>query len=317
MSTGAQYRPGAQEARPRTSHIVKRSSPGGRRGRWVAAAFLLPAVLALFAVGIYPLIFALQVSMRQYQLARPGPFIGLANYQAVLSDPSFWDSLGRTFFFLLLALPLQVIIGLLVALLLQRPRFTLLRGIVRVALVVPLATAPAAIGLIGRLIFNREFGVANYALSFLGIGPLEWLSTPGMAFTSILLMDTWQWTPFATLVFLAGFATVPTEIEEAASLETDSWFRILRHIHLPYLLPGLTAVLILRTADIMKLFDMVFVMTRGGPGSATELVSLYIQRIGFRVFNQGLASAQAVLLLILTIVLSRLFIRVFYREVDV
>jgi len=242
--------------------------------------------------------------------------VGLANYQAVLSDPSFWESLSRTFVFLVLALPLQVILGLAIALLLQRPRLNVLRAVVRVALVIPLATAPAAIGLIGRLIFNREFGVANYALSLLGIGPQEWLSTPTMAFVSILLMDTWQWTPFATLVFLAGFATVPSEIEEAASLETDSWFRVLRHIHLPYLLPGLTAILILRTADIMKLFDMVFVMTRGGPGSATELVSLYIQRIGFRVFNQGLASAQAVLLLILTIVLSRLFIRVFYREVD-
>jgi multiple sugar transport system permease protein len=109
---------------------------------------------------------------------------------------------------------------------------------------------------------------------------------------------------------------VPVEVEEAARLETKSHWALLRHVQLPYLLPGLTAVLILRSADILKLFDMVFTMTRGGPGAATELVSIYIQRVGFRVFDMGTASAQAILLLVLTIILSRLFIRVFYREID-
>jgi len=129
-------------------------------------------------------------------------------------------------------------------------------------------------------------------------------------------MDVWQWTPFVALVFLAGLSSVPKDIEDAAALETNSWFRVLWHIQLPYLLPGLTAILILRTADILKLFDMIFVMTRGGPGNATDLISIYIQRVGFRVFDQGVASAQAILLLILTVVLSRLYVRVFYREVS-
>jgi len=108
---------------------------------------------------------------------------------------------------------------------------------------------------------------------------------------------------------------VPQEIEEAARLETSSTWAMLRHIQLPYLLPGLTAMLILRSADVLKLFDMVFVMTRGGPGAATDLISIYIQRIGFRVFDLGYASAQAILLFILTIVLSRLYIRYVYREI--
>ncbi|MEM7736586.1 MAG: sugar ABC transporter permease, partial [Deinococcota bacterium] len=125
-----------------------------------------------------------------------------------------------------------------------------------------------------------------------------------------------EWTPFVALIFLAGLSNVPPDIEEAAQLETSNWWTVLWHIQLPYLLPGLTAILILRTADILKLFDMVFVMTRGGPGTATELVSIYVQRIGFRVFNQGVASAQAILLLIITIILARLYIRVFYREVS-
>jgi multiple sugar transport system permease protein len=128
-------------------------------------------------------------------------------------------------------------------------------------------------------------------------------------------MDIWQWTPFVALIFLAGLSMVPVEVEEAARLETKSHAALLRHIQLPYMLPGLTAVLILRSADVLKLFDVVFVMTRGGPGSATDLVSVYVQRIGFKVFDLGLASAQAVLLLILTILLSRLYIRMFYREI--
>jgi len=117
------------------------------------------------------------------------------------------------------------------------------------------------------------------------------------------------------LVLLAGLTTVPAEIEEAAVLETKRWSTILRYVQMPFLIPGLTAVLILRTADTLKLFDMVFTMTRGGPGSATEFISLMIQRVGFRGFDQGMASAQAVILLIITIVLSQLYIKIFYKEV--
>ena len=158
--------------------------------------------------------------------------------------------------------------------------------------------------------------MVNWFLGLVGIGPVEWLGDPTFAFVSIALMDIWQWTPFCALIFLAGLSMVPNEIEEAARLETKSHWALLRHVQLPYLLPGLTAVLILRSADILKLFDMVFTMTRGGPGAATELVSIYIQRVGFRIFDMGTASAQAILLLVLTIMLSRLFIRVFYREIE-
>jgi len=118
------------------------------------------------------------------------------------------------------------------------------------------------------------------------------------------------------LIFLAGLTTVPGEIEEAARLETKSWWLILRYVQLPVLIPGLTAVLILRTADTLKLFDMVFTLTRGGPGASTELISLMIQRVGFRAFDQGLASAQALILLLVTIILSQLYIRFFYKEVQ-
>jgi multiple sugar transport system permease protein len=263
--------------------------------RYTPLWFLAPAVLTLFAIGIWPTLFAVGTSLRQYNLtrARDGfPFVGLENYKSVLTDSTFWETLGRTASFYLTVMPIEIALGIVIALMLHRPGWGMMRTLVRVSLVVPLATTYAVVGLIGRLIFNRDFGVA------------------------IAIMDVWQWTPFCALVFLAGLSMVPVEVEEAARLETASHRALLQHVQLPYLLPGLTAVLILRSADILKLFDMVFTMTRGGPGAATDLVSIYIQRVGFRIFDMGVASAQAILLLVLTIVISRLFIKVFYREID-
>jgi multiple sugar transport system permease protein len=287
--------------------------------RWTPWFFLAPAVLTLLAIGIYPTVFAVVTSLRHYLLTRPRdgfPFVGLENYRAVLSDSTFWETLGRTTRFFLTVMPVELALGTLIAILLHRPGLGFMRALVRVSLVVPLATTYAVVGLVGRLIFNRDFGVANQFASWIGLPGLDWLGNPTGAFVAIALMDVWQWTPFCALIFLAGFSMVPTEVEEAARLETSSHLALLRHVQLPYLLPGLTAVLILRSADVLKLFDMVFTMTRGGPGAATELVSIYIQRVGFRVFDMGTSSAQAILLLAVTILLSRLFIKVFYREIN-
>jgi multiple sugar transport system permease protein len=314
----------APEERPAAT-TAKR--PARRRhlgyGRWTPVWFLAPAVLALlFAIGIYPTLFALITSFRRYNITRRAdmldgfPFVGFDNYLTVLSDRTFWDSLMLTGQFYLTVMPIQIALGIGIALMLHRPGWGLLRTLTRVSLVVPLATTYAVVGLIGRLIFNRDFGVANQFMGWLGIASSDWLGSPTGAFIAIVVMDIWQWTPFVALIFLAGLSMVPVDIEEAARLETKSHWALLRYVQLPYLLPGLTAILILRSADVLKLFDMVFVMTRGGPGAATDLVSVYIQRVGFKVFDLGLASAQAVLLLVLTIVLSRIYIRVFYREIE-
>ncbi|TXR48862.1 carbohydrate ABC transporter permease [Phyllobacterium endophyticum] len=297
--------------------IQAKLNPG--YGRWTPFWFLAPAVLALLVIGIYPTISALVTSFRRYNITRPRdrfPFVGLENYVNVLSDQTFWQSLGLTARFFLTVLPFELFFGICIALLLHRPGLGMLRALARVSLVVPLATTYAVVGLIGRLVFNRDFGIANQFLNAIGVGGLDWLGSTTGAFIAIAIMDIWQWTPFCALIFLAGLSMVPVEIEEAARLETSSKTAMLRHVQLPYLLPGLTAMLILRSADILKLFDMVFVMTRGGPGSATDLVSIYIQRVGFRIFDMGTASAQAILLLIVTIVLSRLYIKLIYKEIE-
>ena len=299
---------------------ARRHHPG--YGRWTPALFLAPAVLALLCIGIYPTIFALVTSFRRYNITRRAdindgfPFVGLDNYLYVLRDQTFWDSLLLTAKFYLTVVPVQIALGLVIAMMLHRPGWSLLRTATRVSLVVPLATTYAVVGLIGRLVFNRDFGVANQFMGWFGLPSSDWLGNSAGAFTAIAAMDIWQWTPFVALIFLSGLSMVPGEIEEAARLETKSHWSMLRHVQLPYMLPGLTAVLILRSADVLKLFDMVFVMTRGGPGSATDLVSIYVQRVGFKVFDLGLGSAQAILLLVLTIILSRVYIKIFYREIE-
>lgn len=304
-----------------SSVAVETRARGGRR-RWLPRSpafwFLIPSVLALLAIGVVPLIYAVVNSFRDYRLTRPGAheFIGFENYVAVFTDATFWHSMGRTFAFLATVVPVELALGLWVALMLHRPGLTLLKSAARVALVIPLATTWAVVGLIGRLIFNREFGVVNHFLAMIGIGPQNWLGDTTLAFVSIAIMDVWQWTPFCALILLAGLAMVPRENEEAARLETPRAWRILRHVQLPYLLPGITAILILRTADVLKEFDKIFTMTRGGPGAATELISVYIQRTAFRVFDLGTASAQAMVLLVICIVLARLYIRFFYRETE-
>lgn len=286
----------------------------GSVSRRTLLAFIGPAVFALAAVGIAPLLYAAWTSLHFFNLTklRQVRFIGLENYATVLTDAAFWSAMGRTFFLLAVSLPVQIALGLGIALVLHRPGLSLLKTITRLGLVLPMATTYAVVGLLGQVMFNQKFGVVN---QLLGGADINWIGDPENAFAMIIFWDVWQWTPFVALVLLAGLTMVPGEIEEAARLETGNWWTILRHIQLPFLVPGFVAILILRTADTLKLFDMVFTLTRGGPGSATEFISLLIQRVGFRAFDQGLASAQAIILLIITIVLAQIYIRVFYREV--
>lgn len=284
----------------------------------LAVLMIAPAVLTLLVIGLYPIIFAVNISLREYMITRPanlGEWIAFENYASVLTDELFWGAMTRTGILFTIVIPIQVLLGVGIALLLQQTRWRSMAAVLRVLLVIPFAMTPAVVGLVARLIFNRDFGIMNYLLSLIGLGPVNWLGDQNMAFVTISIVEIWQWTPFVALVMLSGLALVPDDAVDAARLEVSGWFPIFRYIQMPYLLPGLTAVLIIRTADILKLFDMPFILTRGGPGVSTEYISLYIQRVGFRVFDMGTASAQAILLLILCIVLSRIYIAVFYREV--
>jgi multiple sugar transport system permease protein len=286
-----------------------------------AKLLLYPSVFALLIIGIFPLLFAVWVSTRQYQLSKayePHTFLGLDNYVTVLTSPEFWVALRITFTFLIIALPLQLLIGTLIAIYIYNLKSAPLSSLIRVILVLPIAVTPTITGLLGRLIFNSEFGIINYFLSFFSIESVQWLADQRAAFIAIIMLDTWQWTPFVALVLIASLMVIPTQVLEAGKLDAGTGWNLFRYMQFPFLLPGFTALLILRTADILKMYDTVYAFSKGGPGVATELVSLYINRIGFgKTFDIGLGSAQAILLLIICIVLSRTYIRIFYREIQV
>ncbi len=285
--------------------------------RRTIAAFIGPAVAALATVGIAPLLYAVWKSLHDFnltQLARQR-WVGLDNYVRVLTDGTFWEAIGRTALLFVIAVPVQIALGLAIALVLHRPGLTLWKTLTRLSLVLPMATTYAVVGLLAQVMLNQKYGVVNQMLGWVGVAPVNFIGDPTNAFIAVILWDIWQWTPFVALVLLAGLSTVPPEIEEAATLETKSPWTVLRFVQLPFLVPSLVAVLILRTADTLKLFDMVFTMTRGGPGNATEFIAILIERVGNREFDIGLAAAQSIIMLAITIVLARLYIRLFYREV--
>ncbi len=288
-----------------------------RVSRRTLLAFIGPAVFALAAVGIVPLGYAVWKSFYYFNLTKlaQSRFVGIDNYVSVLTDPVFWQAIGRTALLFFMAVPVQIAVGLVIALVLHRPGLTLFKTLTRLSLVLPMATTYAVVGLLAQVMLNQKYGVINQMLGWLGVEPINFIGDPTNAFIGIVLADIWQWTPFVTLVLLAGLSTVPPEIEEAAKLETKSNWVLLRHVQLPYLIPSLVAILILRTADTLKLFDVAFTMTRGGPGSATEFIAILIERVGNRQFDIGTAAAQSVIMLAITIVLARLYIRFFYKEV--
>lgn len=286
--------------------------------RKTIAAFLGPAVFALVIVGIAPLLYAVWKSLHNFNLTKlaQSRFVGLENYQTVLTDAVFWQAMGRTATLFLISVPIQIALGLLIAIVLHRPGLGFFKTLARLSLVLPMATTYAVVGLLAQVMLNQKYGVINQMLGWVGIDAINFIGDPTNAFIAVIIWDIWQWTPFVALVLLAGLSTVPPEIEEAAMLETKSHWTVLRYVQLPFLIPSLVAVLILRTADTLKLFDMPFTMTRGGPGSATEFIAVLIERVGNRQFDIGLASAQAIIMLAITIFLARLYIRFFYREVN-
>lgn len=285
--------------------------------RKTVAAFLGPAVFALAAVGIAPLLYAVWKSLHYFNLTKLNQerWVGLGNYFTALTDHVFWEAIGRTALLFVCAVPVEIGLGLGIALTLHRPGLKLFKALTRLSLVLPMATTYAVVGLLAQVMLNQKYGVINQMLGWFGLEPINFIGDPTNAFVGVVIWDIWQWTPFVALVLLAGLSTVPPEVEEAAQLETKSGWTVLRHVQFPFLIPSLVAVLILRTADTLKLFDMAFTMTRGGPGSATEFVAILIERVGNRQFDIGLAAAEAIIMLIITILLARLYIHFFYREV--
>lgn len=270
---------------------------------WVA-----PALLVLAALSIYPLLYLIKVSLTD---ARGFTF---AHYARLFEDRLFTVAAGQTLLYAASALMLEFFLGLALALLVDSLAHG--RALVRVSLLAPMLLPPVVAAVIWRLIYNPEFGVLNGMLRQFGIhtSNLTWTSGRTTALFSVILVDVWQWTPFMFLLLTTGLQSIPSEPLEAARVDGAGYWRTLLDVILPLLKPTILLALLLRAMDLLRIFDQIFILTQGGPGSATETVSLYIYRTAFRFSNFGYAAAMSFVGLVITTLAARTLMRLMNRD---
>ena len=269
-----------------------------QRERRFAAALLAPAFLALLATTTFPLMFLVWTSA-----FRMDGFVGLENYRALLTDDRFWSSLLVSLVYTSATVVLQVALGLALALLVMDMKRG--QGWFRVVAILPVVLSPAVVGMIWRtFMLAPDFGIVDYLAINAGIGSRNWLGDPLLAMISVIVIHTWQWTPFAFMVLLASLASLPEDIYEAARLDRATAWQRFRRITLPLLRPAIVMVVIMRTMVALTAFAAIFTVTGGGPGTATEILNLYAYRKSFTELSIGYGSALAVALLIVTLLIS-------------
>lgn len=276
-----------------------------REERKFAVAMAAPAILVLLATTTFPLLYLLWNSFQKINLAMPflDGYAGLGNYRTMASDPNFWHALKLTGIYTSTTVAAQLVIGMGLALLvMQIPRG---QALFRIAAILPIVLAPVVVGLFWRtLMLAPNFGVLDFAVTAMGIGPVNWLGSPTPALVSVIVIHTWQWTPFAFLVLLASLASLPPDIYEAARIDRANAVRRFFHITLPLLRPAIVIVVIMRAMIALSAFAAIFAATGGGPGTATEILNLYAYRTSFVQLDFGYGSAQAVALLVITLTVS-------------
>jgi multiple sugar transport system permease protein len=274
--------------------------------------FVVPAVLVLLSLVIFPMLFSLTLSFHDWNAIRSRggwSWAGLNNYKTILfDDPYFRTSAKVTVLYLLGTVPVQFLLGLIVALLLNQITGKII-GFLRTTLIIPTIMTPVVVGLIWRLMYNPDMGMLNYFLTLFGLSPVNWTGMPGTALPSVMMADIWEWTPFMALIMLAGLQALPQEPFEAALVDGASAWQSFRYITLPFLAPTMLVAFLIRLMDAFKTFDLVFVLTQGGPGMSTEILNYYTYRYGFKFFHMGYASALSWLLVIVITIISLILVK--------
>ena len=281
-----------------------------RNEKLIKLLFLWPSLAILLFLIAYPFVMLIYYSFFNFSFLRPinTKFIGLTNYLLILTDTYTWERFIFTFKYVGLSVSIQFILGILIAWLLQRN----FRGkdAVFTVVLMPMMLCPIVVGLLWRYMFNTEWGIINYFLhNFLGFARIEWLGVEQNSLWATIIANTWMWTPFMVLLASAAFSSVPKHLYEAASVDRASgWFKF-TNITLPLSAPILVLALIFRLMDEMKQFDLIYTLTGGGPGDATQTVSFTLYKTAFQYFYTGEGSAWAFILLIIIIGLSSILIR--------
>ncbi len=259
------------------------------RQRLELAALSAPAVLFTVGMIAFPLAYTIWLSFQSFSTTGKQSFAGLANYARLVSDGEFWHGLWVTLALYVLSLALQLVLGVWLALVLFQARR--LSGIVRSLFISPFMMPPVVAGMMWLVILDPSLGAANYVLTSLGLPPSDWLASPTWVIPTVALIDSWQWTPYVALIVLGGLQSLPPSVYEAAQIDGASGFKTFQRITLPLLLPTIVTATILRSVDLLRFFDIIYITTQGGPGNASNTLNIYGFRVGFEFFNIGYASA--------------------------
>lgn len=286
---------------------ILRQLPSQFREKHIKMFFLAPTVIWIVGMVIYPLFSALYISFLHKGAGITTSFAGLDNYTRVFKNYKFWASVRFTAMFVVIAVAVELGLGLLLALLVNGDIKA--KKFFRMVFLLPLFTPPVALGFLSfTMVF--ETGPLNTFLSLFGVGPVAWTANPAVAPFTIIMLDIWEWTPFCFLVILAGLQLVPEDLVEAAYLDTNSNFQVFRHVTFPYVRPAFLTAMMLRLIEALKLFDVPYALTYGGPGLATESYSILTYKTALKHFTLGRGAALAFIFLIAILLLFSILFRI-------
>ncbi len=268
----------------------------------------LPTLLILLLVGIMPLVYSLVLTLHDWTLGKPqgALFVWFRNYADVVTDVRFWQSLKTSFIFTAAAVSTEFVVGMALAVLFSRE----FRGnrLVRTLLLIPMLLAPIVAGLMWRFMYNPQIGIINFLLRLAHLqGPI-WLGDPAVAMPAVVIVDVWQWAPFMFLMLFTGMASLPIDVYEAAIADGATGAQRFFHITLPLLRPIILVAVVIRIIDTLRVFDTIFVLTRGGPANITEVLSIYTYKVGMNFFRIGYATTMSYFLLVIITLVAKFFI---------
>ena len=283
------------------------------RKRWEKWIFVLPALLILFALVGYPLLYSLYMSTLDFNLVRPDygrKFVFVGNYLKAFHDPSFLNSLKLAVYLSVGAVTGQFVLGMATALLLHRK----LRGVdlLQTVIIIPMVVTPIVAGLLWRFMYNPTIGVMNYFLISLGLGPSAWHGDVSTALLSVMIVEIWKYTPFMTILMLAGLQSLPPEPFEAAHLDGANRLQTFLYVTLPLLRPMIVVALLIRIINSLQTFDSIMMLTRGGPSMSTQIFNVHLYKTIFMFFDIGYGSALSYIMLLITLIFCVMFF--FYTE---
>ena len=267
--------------------------------------FILPAVIIMLAGLAYPVLDAFYLSFYNWKIGTDfsdAPYVGFDHFIRMMSDADVWESIGVTFRFGFWTITIEMVLGVALALLLEKP----IRGasLFRTIFILPLMISPVVVGLIWRYLFDARIGWINYYLNVFGIESQVWLGDHQLAFFAIVFTDIWQWTPFIFLIVIAGLQALPSEVLDAAKIDGTNWWQHIFFVKLPMIQSILIIALLMRLIDIFRALEVMYIMTGGGPGRSTELLSLHIYNRAFDTQQLGYAAAISIILIFIVFGLS-------------